>query len=215
MNKSISEDTKKKIINEYLNTKRTLRKISEKYEIEFENLIGILEEYKKSLPDGSSMMRTKREVTNELLEEIDELRKKGLTYSQISNRIGVSTPIIRDEYGKFLIEKVVSEYWDERIKKDKRSDSSKKIDKKICELREKDLLQYKEIAKELENEGITMTHQRVEQRYHRFSKINKKQLVKMILNLKKTRNATMEQMQQIADYYGVDLEKELNLLEGR
>lgn len=40
-------------------------------------------------------------------------------------------------------------------------------------------------------------------------------LAKMILNLVVTRNATMEQIQKMADYYEVDLEETMNSLDER
>ena len=48
-------------------------------------------------------------------------------------------------------------------------------------------------------------------RHKRF--LNEQQLAKAILNLTITRKATIEQIQQIADYYGVDLKKTMNSLE--
>lgn len=213
MDKNISEEIKEKIINEYLNTKRTLRKIADKYEIEFGDLIKILEEYRNTLTDGKSIKRKKIEITDELLEEIDELRKKGLSYMQITDKIGITNTKIKEAYETFLIKKMESEYWDRRVKIDQRSDESKEIDRKICELREKDLLSYEEIAKQLEKQGIVMTHQRVEQRYKRNSQINKKQMARMILKLEETRNASMDQMKNIAEYYGIDLEKFIDPLE--
>ena len=44
---------------------------------------------------------------------------------------------------------------------------------------------------------------------------NEQQLAQAILNLITTRKATIEQVQVIADYYGVDLDKIMNSLEER
>ena len=85
--------------------------------------------------------------------------------------------------------------------------------KEIYNLRKKGL-SYKKIAEKLTENGTTLTRQRAEQRHKRFLKSNQ-QLAKAILNLMVTRKATMEQIQQIADYYGVDLEETMNSLDER
>lgn len=74
-------------------------------------------------------------------------------------------------------------------------------------------LSYKKIREELIKNNINMTREAVQDRLKRFLKANEEQLAKAILNLIITRKATMEQIQQIADYYGVDLEKTMNSLE--
>ena len=124
MDKNIPEEIKEKIINEYLNTKRTLRKIADKYEIEFGDLIKILEEYRNTLTDEKNIKRKKIEITDELLEEIDELRKNGLSYMQITDKTGITNTRIKEAYEAFLIKKMESEYWNRRVKIDRRSDES-------------------------------------------------------------------------------------------
>lgn len=216
MKETISEDKKRDIINEYMNTKRTLRKIAERNGISYEDMIKILEEYRNSIIGEENLIRTKTiDVTKELEEQIYQLRNQGLSYAEIGEKVGVSPVKAKEFYDKILTKKVKEEYIEKKIKKDRRSDASREIDAQICKLREEDRLKYKEIAKELEKKGIVMTRQRVEQRHKRFSRIDKKQLAKIILSLKQTKNATMEQIKQIADYYGVDLEKTMDSLEER
>ena len=88
---------------------------------------------------------------------------------------------------------------------------SQELDKKIHELKEQGL-SYGRVAKKLEENGIVITRQSAEQRHKKFLKSREQELAKEILNLTITRKATIEQIQQIANYYGVDLEGTMNSL---
>lgn len=91
----------------------------------------------------------------------------------------------------------------------KRTDESKRIDEEVYYLIENGL-SYRERSRELEKQGIKMGRERVAQRYRRVSRITNQQLVKGIMNLVISRNATVEQIKQIAELYGVNLEEVLS-----
>ena len=92
----------------------------------------------------------------------------------------------------------------------KRTEESTETDEKIYYLKEQGL-SYLRISKILTADGEEMTRERVAQRYRRVSRLTKEQLAKSIINLTVTRNATVEQIKQIAELYGVDLEEVLSL----
>lgn len=163
--------------------------------------------------------------------QIYKLREKGLSYKKIADEL--------ERQGiKISLETVRSrckEIYDSRGEKEPelRGRKIKEVNnEQIYNLREKGL-SYRKIADELKRQGIkissgtvgsrckliengtVLTRQGVGQKHKKILKSNEQQLAKAILNLVITRKATIEQIQQIADYYGVDLEKTMNSLEER
>ena len=96
----------------------------------------------------------------------------------------------------------------------KKSKESQQLDEEIYDLREQGL-SYKKISAKLSEKGKIINRQGVHQRHKKFIKANKEQLIKAIINLTTTRKATMKQIQQIAEYYGVDLEEMINSIDER
>ena len=138
-------------------------------------------------------------------EKIYQLKEEGLSYQEIQRRVNIDIKTIRE---------ICKRIYDSKGKKVKRgrNKESQQLDKKIDELKVQGL-SYRKITKKLEENGVEISRQGAEQRHKRFLKLNEKKLAKAILNLTITRKATMKQIQQIADYYGVDLEKTMNSLE--
>ncbi len=311
MNKNISEDIKREILNEYMNTRRTIKKIAKKYNLLYEEVIGILEEYRNIYGDITRNKKEMKPISNleedryqlkekgkscvdiaepkpkrasqispykqEINEEIYNLREQGLSYLLIAQQLkkqgkkmsggtvrtrckeiyklkgkkepkpkrasqispykqeineeiynlkeqGLTYERIVEELEKQGIQISISTVYKRckeiySLRRGKNLDfrkitaESEQLDKEIYDLREQGL-SYKKIAEKLTENGTTLTRQRAEQRHKRFLKSNQ-QLAKAILNLIITRKATMEQIQQIAEYYGVDLEETMNLLDER
>lgn len=155
---------------------------------------------------------TRTEEIAKKYERIYQLRKQKKTYKDISEETGLSIDTVYSICKKIFDEKGEKEPKSSR--KDKRSEQSKKTDEMIYNLVQQGRT-YGEISESLNTIGISMSNERIRQRYKRKVLQNQKDLAKMILNLTITRKATIEQIQQIADYYGVDLEETMNSLEER
>lgn len=204
MNKNISENVKEEVLKTYMYTKRPIKSIAKEYNLLYEDVITILEEY-KSIHGKITRSLKKTEDVYGLEEKIYQLKEEGLSYQEIQRRVNIDIKTIRE---------ICKRIYDSKGKKVKRgrNKESQQLDKKIDELKVQGL-SYRKITKKLEENGVEISRQGAEQRHKRFLKLNEKKLAKAILNLTITRKATMKQIQQIADYYGVDLEKTMNSLE--
>lgn len=190
----------------------------------------------------------KRQVDNE---QIYILRQQGLSYSAIAEElekrgIKISEYLVKKACKEIYTLKGEIEPETKKVKRKEKIDENQELNETIYEMREKGL-SYREIAKELELQEITVSIMTICRRCKELyelkgknepkvkvgrnkkndavpteqtekegdKKINEQQLAKAILNLMITRKATLEQVQIIADYYGVDLEKTMNSLEER
>ena len=160
----------------------------------------------------SSRKKWQTEEAKSLYDKIYQLRKAKMSYKAISEKTGFSVYIIKEICKKIFDEK--EEEITESSRKKWQTEESKKIDEMIYNLVQQGK-KYGEIKEELSTKGITMGNERIRQRYERKKLQTQKDLAKMILNLITTKKATLEQVQIIADYYGVDLEETINSLDER
>lgn len=166
----------------------------------------------KAIKLYEKILEEKEEIKITTLDEkIYKLRKKGLSYSQILEQltnegIDVTYYIVSSRCKKAFEIKKEKEPKVQRSLTVKRTDKSKKIDEEIYYMVENGL-SYTETSKILTEKGTKMGRERVAQRYRRTVKATNQQLIKAIMNLIVTRKATIEQIQQIAEIYGVDLEE--------
>lgn len=140
--------------------------------------------------------------------------EEGLSYQEIADKLStkekkMTLTIVRYRCIKLCEERHIDLGKSKRGKKGRNISS---IDEEIIRLREEEGKTFKEIGTMLSDKKIR-SKQEISRRYERISKINSQRLAKMILNLMKTKKATLEQVQVIAEYYGVDLEKTMNSLE--
>ena len=169
----------------------------------------------KAIKLYEKVLKEKEEIKLTTLDEkIYQLRKKGLSYQQIlehltSEGIDITYSIIRAKSKKAFKVKQEKEPEISRSLTVKRTDKSKQIDEEIYYMIENGL-SYTETSKILTEKGTKMGRERVAQRYRRAVKVANQQLVKSIMNLIVTRKATIEQIQQIAEIYGVDLKETLS-----
>ena len=159
---------------------------------------------------------TKRKVVTEnckqMYEEIYDLKKQKKSYTQIVEETGLSQYKVRKACKETFGgegEEIPKAFY-----KKKQTEESKEIDQVIYNLVQegKKQLEVKDI---LYKNGIVMSKQRISKRYKREFNLNQKKLANMILNLMITKKATLEQVQAIADYYGVNLEETMDSLNER
>lgn len=149
----------------------------------------------------------------EIDEKIFKLRQKGLSYQQISDKLkkeGIDKDYssVNNACKRIYKIKNLEEPKVDRAAIFKRTEESKLIDEEIYSLKNQGL-SFAKISKELAKSGTKMGKQRVVQRYNRAARLTNQQLVKGIINLIVTRKATLEQIQKLAEIYGVDLEEGL------
>lgn len=140
---------------------------------------------KKMKEQGIEIPEAKKQ--KEIQEFVYNLMKNGLTFPeihQICNEKGIKIP-------KELKQNLKKEY--------------------IYNLRNEGLT-FREISERGKEDGIEFSYETARKNYLEINAIEK-QLAKSILNLIKTRHATIEQIQLIADYYNIDLNKILSFLE--
>jgi len=158
------------------------------------------------------------EIEKQLDEQIYELRKKGLTYVKIAKELqrqSIQIGAVRvGRKCKAIFLKKGEKDPIEASKQRGLTDESRDLYEEIYNLRDQGL-SFKKISYKLEEDGKIISRQAVERRYKKFLKMNEQELARAILNLSITKKATMEQIQKIADYYGVDLEQTLNSLDER
>ncbi len=166
--------------------------------------LGIHQRIKRMRENGIEIIKGKKE---NCLAEKDiktlEYLEKGLSQAEIARIFGVTDGAITHRI-KRMQEKGIE------ISQNKKE--LDEIDNKIIEGLSEGLSKS-EIAKK-----INMSKAGINYRTKKMQKNDKKkseELVKGIMNLIKTRNATMEQIKIIANYYGVDLEETFNLLDER
>lgn len=151
---------------------------------------------------------------NDVEKIIFNLREEKLSYGQIKEKLqklGIEKEYEAIKYtcNKIYQIKGMEEPTVDRSSTVKRTEKSQETDEKIYSLKEQGL-SYLKISKILTADGEKMTRERVAQRYRRVSRLTKEQLAKSIINLVATRNATVEQIEQIAELYEVDLEEVLS-----
>lgn len=151
-------------------------------------------------------------LINERNQRIFSLRNQGWSYQKIANKEEISVSSVLRAYKK--IENSRGAQIQTTRRHNNTSEESKELDELIYNLREQGL-KYKEILNEVKESSEISTKQGVAQRYKKVFRHKEEQLAKAILNLALTRKATIEQIKQIADYYGVNIEKTLNSLEER
>ena len=170
-------------------------------------------------PDCKTKKAKKIYIFTDTDEKIYDLRKQGISYIEIYRRlkkekIKISYKTLIKKCKKIFIIKgeeepeTLDEYKKLQTKK------SKRLDEKIYNLKEKGM-SYKGIQEKLKKEGHDLSTDSIGKRYRRKFNCNAEQLSKLILNLMTTKKATLEQVEKIAEYYGVDLEKNLNSIEER
>ena len=212
---NIEEEKKKKVISEFINTRKQIKIIARENNLSLEQVYDILEEYNKTnvlkRPGNIIFLPTQKDgEVEDLYKKIYDLRKQKKTYKIISEETGISICTIRkicEEVFGEKGEKIPKAPW-----KSIQTEESKKLDEMIYNLVQQGK-SCREVKEELENKGISMSIERVRQRKERKKLQNQEELAKGILNLMITRKATLEQIQKIADYYGVNLEKTMNSLE--
>ena len=160
-------------------------------------------------------------------EEIFNLREKGLSYESIAiyfrnKGIEVSFQTIKNR---------CEEIYTKKGKEIPKLSNKTKIidDEELFNLREMGL-SYEEIKKYYYTKGIEVSRQRIFQKCKKIyaekgkeepkgkiivnrMKIPDEELAKAIFDLIKSKNATIEQIQIIAKYYGIDLNRTINSLD--
>ena len=151
-------------------------------------------------------------------DEVIELRERGFTYKEMveyfkGKGIKVSCKTISER---------CNEIYNTIGKKEPRSHKETRfndfIDNKIIELRSEGA-SYREIEKSLKECGIKVSFEAIRSRIKQINGENKKinskcdvkdkdKIKKAIVNLKKSRNATDEQLRAMAELYGVEIELE-------
>ena len=137
----------------------------------------------------------KKRFLDDLDEQIHEDFSNGLTGKEIADKYNLSASAVSRRKKK--IEEVLSI-----------EIPIKKIDEKdeqIKKLQEEENLKSTQIG-----ERIGMSGQAVRRRMKKIQKIEKRELAKMIVNLINTKQATIEQVKKMGEYYGVDVEEILN-----
>ena len=179
MNRNISEELKKEIVSEYMNTRRQIKRIAEKYKLPYEDVIYILEDYQsaygsmernptkiKSADNNSKEM--KELVLAEVNQMIYELREKRLSCAAISKQLKEQGIVISAE----IVRKRCKEIYAAKgeIEPKAKTNTSKRIidenqeeNKRIFELREQGF-SYRKIVRVLEEEGIKTTIETVRKR---------------------------------------------------
>lgn len=173
-------------------------------------IIGL---YPSTIYDRINTMRKRGiEIPEESLDKINKLIKKGLdeqkTPTEIAKEIGVSRTIISSRISQmrergFDIPKVRNKTSNQFIEDIEIEDKNKKIIEGL-----ENRLTQAEIAR-----NIGLSRQAVNQRIKKLDEGIKKRLGIMIVNLMTTKNATIEQIKIIGEYYGVDVEEVLNSLD--
>ena len=178
--------------------------------------------------------------SQKLNEIIYELREKRLSYSEIVKELELQGI----KLGITAIHKRCKEVYELKGKTEPEL-IKKEVDKEQIYILREQGLSYSAIAEELEKQGLKIAIMTIRRKCkeiysekgkiepkavrnkkndavptepiekEEYKKINEQQLAKAILNLMTTRNATLEQVKIIADYYGVDIEKTMNSLEER
>lgn len=166
----------------------------------------------KNEEEPKTEIKRKKESCKEENERIYNLKKARRTYSEIAEETGVS---------EYKVNRVCKEIFEEKgekipkgLGKKKQTEESREIDQVIYNLVQEGKKQV-EVQKIFYKNGIELTKQSISQRYKREFNLNQKKLANMILNLMITKKATLEQVQVIADYYGVDLEETMDSLDER
>lgn len=151
--------------------------------------------------------KERRKKTNEM---IYKLRAQKKTYKEISEKTGLSPYKVSKACKETFLSQ--GEEIPKAIYKKTQTEESKEIDQIIYNLVQGGK-KYKEVQEDLYQKGIIMSRERIRQRNKRGNVASKKKLANMILNLMVTKKATFEQIQEIADYYGVDLGEAINSLD--
>lgn len=190
----ISNKIKWDVLVDFLTTKKKIKVIAQEKGLQYAQVIRILQEYKDKQPDelikllsqsgaykDYNIETTKKNffikekekeekkeirIKNEVGNLIYELRKQGLTYTQIKQKLDEQGY----EIGRQLLAWICKEIFMEKGEKEPNLYKKEKNDKEIA---------------------------------------------RSVLNLMVTRKATLEQIEKIAEYYGVDLEKTMESLEER
>lgn len=132
--------------------------------------------------------------------DISNYYKNGITSTAVCSRL--------KKYYKSLGKKVPAASIINRVKRTGISDEE------LLTLRNSGM-SFNQISKHFTSQNRPITSSSISVRLNDIPKKQNKHLAKLILNLVETRNATTEQIQKIADLYGVDLEETLNSLEER
>ena len=143
-------------------------------------------------------------------EQIYELREQKNSYMSISKILKEKGINISLETIKRRCEEI---YTIKGKKQPMLNERIEEYNEQIYELRGKGYSFYK-IEKIMKEQGIKISRTTINRRYKEReirsfnkNKYGEEQIINMILNLKNTRNATDEQIKQIADEYGVNIEK--------
>lgn len=144
--------------------------------------------------------RNRKKEPDETDKEILKLLNNGLNITQISKEMNVSRQAISDRINRMKKNGIENPGLYKSIE----------IEEKIYKLR-KEGLTYREITEVLSRDGRKMTKENARMKYLKVIS-SEQQLAKGIVNLIKTKHATLEQIQIIAEYYGVDLNRTLNSL---
>ena len=172
----------------------------------------IVHRIKRMKDRGIIIPNVKRKTKEVIIDyaKIEELKKQGLFYEQIADKLGVSVE---------RISKAVQELKEKGIEFPEEKVGTNSIDKKIIELRRKNAT-IEEISTEV---GITKIaiYQRIRKmkksgievpesayrarRSDLKKKVDERKLAEAILKLQESKKATEEQLNVIAKYYNVDL----------
>ena len=157
----------------------------------------------RTYSDKKLSSELKDEITDE---RIYQLREQGLSISKIEEITGISRGKIDRTLG-ILYAKKGKEQPKTKLPKSKRKTENDEIDESI----RKGLDEGKTLTKIAEE--LDMSKQGVSQRKHMMIERDNKKLASMIVNLITTKNATIEQIKIMGEYYGVDIEEVLNSLD--
>ena len=205
---NIPEDKKKKIIYDFEYTRKRILKIAEDLDLSFEQVMWVLEQYNNKRKEEGKENITRGNSNDELDKTIYDLRSKGLSYEKISDEVGLCPQYVSKRCK--IIYAVKGEEEPKAIYTPLRSMDNAEINNMIFRLR-KQGKSFQEIGKMMPDKK--RSRQEIQRRYATMIDKQNEKLAKEIIKLTTTRNATVDQLRIMADYYGVDLEESLKLID--
>ena len=176
MKKEDMEEKKKKVINDFINTRKHIKIIAKENNISLNEVYAILEEYNTSnelkRPGNITFSANQKDETDEvvtqLYEKIYNLREKRYGYTRIVEQlrlegIKISPPTVKQICNEIYVTKCEKEPETKNTTSKRKIDENQYINERIFELRER-LLSNEAIAQELNKEGIKICWQTVRKR---------------------------------------------------
>ena len=207
---NIPEEKKEKIIYSFIYTRKRIPKIAEDLGLSFEEVMWVLEQYNNKRKEEGKGNITRGNNDDEKLDNmIYTLRNKGMSYEKISDEVGLCTQYVSKRCKIIYAKK--DEIEPTAIKNSSSGMINLNIDDEIVRLRQEGK-SFRQIGKMLPDKK-KRSRQAVHARYNKTIKKDNQKLAKEIMKLTTTKNATVEQIEKIAEYYGVDLEESFRTIE--